>query len=52
MQNDRYLLRLIVGALDQSLKAVSIICGGATLIFMTGFSVWNMLIMRKAVMGG
>ncbi|PYG34508.1 TRAP transporter small permease [Pelagimonas varians] len=34
--------------LDRALLWISIVCGGLTLIFMTGFSVWNVLIMRKA----
>ena len=32
---------------DQLLKWSSLVLGGATLMFMTGFSVWNVLIMRK-----
>ncbi len=39
----------IIRLLDRVLTWVSLICGGATLIFMTGFSVWNVLIMRKAL---
>ena len=39
----------VIFRLDQVLTWVSLICGGATLIFMTGFSVWNVLIMRKAM---
>jgi TRAP-type C4-dicarboxylate transport system permease small subunit len=39
----------LIGYLDRLLTWVSLICGGATLIFMTGFSVWNVLIMRKAL---
>ncbi|PSL19738.1 TRAP transporter small permease [Shimia abyssi] len=35
--------------LDTGLTWVSLVCGGATLIFMTGYSVWNVLIMRKAL---
>lgn len=35
--------------LDQVLTWVSLILGGATLIFMTVFSVWNVLIMRKVL---
>jgi len=38
-------LRLI----DTGLKWSSLILGGATLAFMTVFSVWNVLIMRKAL---
>lgn len=34
---------------DQILVWSSLILGGATLIFMTAFSVWNVLIMRKAL---
>lgn len=39
----------VIGALDRILTWVSLICGGATLIFMTVYSVWNVLIMRKAL---
>ncbi|MEM1372755.1 MAG: TRAP transporter small permease [Pseudomonadota bacterium] len=39
----------VIGALDSVLTWVSLILGGATLIFMTGFTVWNVLIMRKAL---
>ena len=35
--------------IDRLLKWLSLILGGATLVFMTGFSVWNVLIMRKAL---
>lgn len=35
--------------LDRVLTWVSLICGGGALIFMTAFSVWNVLIMRKAL---
>ncbi len=35
--------------LDRALIWISLICGGATLVFMTGFTVWNVLIMRKAL---
>ena len=34
---------------DWVLTWVSLLFGGAALIFMTGFSVWNVLIMRKAL---
>ncbi len=34
---------------DRLLKWSSLVLGGATLTFMTGFSVWNVLIMRKAL---
>ena len=40
---------IFISALDQFLKWTALICGGATLTFMTGFSVWNVLIMRKAL---
>ena len=39
----------VVSGLDRCLVWVSPILGGATLVFMTGFSVWNVLIMRKAL---
>ncbi len=39
----------VLKALDTVLVWISLICGGAALIFMTGFSVWNVLIMRKAL---
>ena len=35
--------------LDVPLTWISLILGGAALIFMTGFSAWNVLIMRKAL---
>lgn len=35
--------------LDRLLKWSSVFLGGATLAFMTGFSVWNVLVMRKAL---
>ncbi|MEM1236922.1 MAG: TRAP transporter small permease [Pseudomonadota bacterium] len=38
-----------IRAVDAVLTWVSLILGGATLIFMTGFTVWNVLIMRKAL---
>ena len=39
----------LIAALDRILTWVAFLCGGATLIFMTGFSVWNVLIMRKTL---
>ncbi|MEM9843313.1 MAG: TRAP transporter small permease [Pseudomonadota bacterium] len=39
----------VIRGLDAVLTWVSLILGGATLIFMTGFTVWNVLIMRKAL---
>ena len=39
----------MVRGLDALLVRVSLVLGGATLAFMTGFSVWNVLIMRKAL---
>lgn len=38
-----------IRALDKVLTWAALILGGATLIFMTGFTVWNVLIMRKAL---
>ncbi|MEM8978531.1 MAG: TRAP transporter small permease [Pseudomonadota bacterium] len=38
-----------IALLDQVLTWVSLVFGGLTLVFMTGFSVWNVLIMRKAL---
>ncbi len=35
--------------LDTPLTWISLILGGAALVFMTGFSAWNVLIMRKAL---
>ena len=35
--------------LDRVLTWIALIFGGLTLLFMTGFSVWNVLIMRKAL---
>ena len=37
------------GLLDRPLICISLVFGGATLAFMTFFSVWNVLIMRKAL---
>lgn len=34
---------------DRLLTLVSLIGGGAALVFMTAFSVWNVLVMRKAL---
>lgn len=48
MSNDRKLPGLI-SLLDRALTWVSLTCGGAALVFMTGFSVWNVLVMRKAL---
>lgn len=39
----------VIRLLDRVLTWVSLLLGGATLIFMTVFSVWNVLIMRKAL---
>lgn len=38
-----------IGLFDRILRQVSLYLGGATLVFMTGLSVWNVLIMRKAL---
>lgn len=35
--------------LDSLLTWIALICGGGTLIFMTVLSVWNVLVMRKAL---
>ena len=39
----------LISWLDSVLTWVALICGGITLAFMTGFSVWNVLVMRKAL---
>lgn len=39
----------LIRALDVVLTWLALILGGATLLFMTVFSVWNVLIMRKAL---
>lgn len=39
----------LIGLLDSALTWISLVLGGATLVFMTGFSVWNVLIMRKGL---
>lgn len=39
----------LIGLFDQVIIWISLIFGGAALAFMTGFSVWNVLIMRKAL---
>lgn len=39
----------VIAALDRVLVWISLLLGGATLAFMTVFSVWNVLIMRKAL---
>lgn len=39
----------LIKALDVVLTWLALILGGATLLFMTVFSVWNVLIMRKAL---
>lgn len=46
---DKHTLPRAIRGLDQVLTWVSLIFGGAALAFMTGFSVWNVLIMRKAL---
>ncbi len=42
-------LPALIRHLDTVLTWISLICGGAALVFMTGYSVWNVLIMRKAL---
>lgn len=39
----------LISLLDRALTWIALICGGATLAFMTLFSVLNVLIMRKAL---
>ena len=39
----------VIGFVDRALTWFSLLVGGATLIFMTVFSVWNVLVMRKAM---
>ncbi|MEM7302623.1 MAG: TRAP transporter small permease [Pseudomonadota bacterium] len=39
----------LIQFVDQLLIWITLIFGGAALAFMTGFSVWNVLIMRKAL---
>lgn len=39
----------LIAQLDRILTWLALLGGGVTLIFMTGFSVWNVLIMRKAL---
>lgn len=46
--SDETRLPLLISLLDKVLIWVSLVFGGLTLVFMTGFSVWNVLIMRKA----
>lgn len=48
MQVEREKMRA-TGVLDRTLTWLSLACGGAALVFMTGFSVWNVLVMRKAL---
>lgn len=48
MSDDRQLPG-VIRLLDKTLTWLALILGGATLIFMTVFSVWNVLIMRKAL---
>lgn len=39
----------LIHLLDRALTWLALICGGVTLTFMTGFTVWNVLVMRKAL---
>lgn len=39
----------MISLLDRVLIWTALTCGGGTLIFMTAFSVWNVLIMRKTL---
>ena len=47
MSTQRNLPR-VIALLDRALTWIALICGGLTLVFMTGYSVWNVLVMRKA----
>ncbi|MEM6728788.1 MAG: TRAP transporter small permease [Pseudomonadota bacterium] len=47
--SDEPKLPSVIRLLDVVLTWAALILGGATLIFMTGFTVWNVLIMRKAL---
>ncbi len=49
MSDDTSELPSVIRLLDRLLTWTSLIFGGATLAFMTFFSVWNVLIMRKAL---
>ena len=40
---------VLINHSDRALTWIALICGGAALVFMTGFSVWNVLVMRKAL---
>ncbi len=40
---------ILIYWLDVGLTWIALTCGGATLVFMTSYSVWNVLIMRKAL---
>lgn len=46
--SDEPKLPLLISLVDKLLIWMSLVFGGLTLVFMTGFSVWNVLIMRKA----
>lgn len=48
MSEDRELTG-VISLIDRLLKWVSLVLGGATLVCMTVFSVWNVLVMRKAL---
>ncbi len=49
MTDDKELLPGLIRVLDKILTWLALILGGATLLFMTVFSVTNVLIMRKAL---
>lgn len=49
IETQRAGLSKLVGILDQILTWLALLLGGVTLIFMTVFTVWNVLIMRKAL---
>ncbi|MEM8631110.1 MAG: TRAP transporter small permease [Pseudomonadota bacterium] len=48
-QNEPLRAPRAIAVLDRVLVWISLLLGGATLAFMTVFSVWNVLIMRKAL---
>ena len=49
MTDDKQVLPGLIRVLDKILTWLALILGGATLLFMTVFSVTNVLIMRKAL---
>lgn len=47
--SDTYEKPAFLNLLDTCLTWIALFFGGITLVFMTGFSVWNVLVMRKAL---